>query len=263
MSGNSVPPVGEPAGPVLPAAGWYPDPETWVGLRWWDGAAWASVASWPAAAPLPAPPGRVSAWLASPVASPVLAVVAAVTAIGWAGAAVVMAAAAAAAHPVLPALTVDLSGFVLSVADIAVWIGVRACRAGGARSARPAGMARAMRRAAQRARQTSSGPSVVLQAARRLVRRHRRAFASLPRAVAWSFAAAIWSTVGACLWVIFELVALGWYWAGDLGATAAGQQLAAIAWMIHLIAWSGTACRRLDRTRAAARMMPVVSVGSR
>jgi hypothetical protein len=231
-------------------------------LRWWDGTAWASMTSWPAPAPAqPAPRGRVSAWLTSPAASPLLAVIAAVTAIGWAGGAIAMAAAAV-ARPVLPAVTLDVSGFVLPVADIAVWIGVQACRAGCAGPARPAGAARAMRRAARQARWASSGPWVAVQAARWLVRRRRRVFASLPRPVAWFYAAAIWLTAGACPWVIFEGASHGWY-RGNLEATAAGLQLAALVWMVHLITWSGMACRRLDRTRAAARMMPLVRVTSR
>jgi hypothetical protein len=119
-----------------------------------------------------------------------------------------------------------------------------------------------MRRAARQARGASSSPSAVVQAVRRLVRRRRRVFASLPRPVVWVFAAAMWLTVGACPWVIFEGVSHGWY-SGDLGATAASQQLAALVWMTHLIVWSGVACRRLDRTRAGAGTIQVVDVGSR
>jgi hypothetical protein len=193
----------------------------------------------------------VSAWLASPAASPLLVVVAAVTSIGWVAGAVVIAAAAAAAHPVLPAVAVDASGLVLAVADIAAGIAARTRRTG---PARPAGAARAMRRAARRARRTSSGPSVAARAVRQVARRHRRVFASLPRPVAWFFAAAMWSTAGAFPWVIFEVVSHGWLWA-DVGATAPGQQVAALVWMTHLLAWSRAACRRLDRTGAAASMM--------
>ena len=261
MGQSWVPPGGEPAGRVLPAAGWYRDPEGRGGLRWWDGTAWADVASWPAPAPAPpAPPRRVSAWLASSAASPLLALVAAVTAVGWAGAAVVMVAVAAAARPVLPAMTVDVSvALVLPVADLAVWVGVQACLGGRARLARPPGAARAMRRAARRARRASPGSSVAVPAVRRLVRRRRRPFACLPRPVGWCFAAAVLVTAGACPWVIFEAISHGW--GGDVGTTTAGQQLAAMAWMMHLITWSGVACRRLDRTRAAANLTPVVSAG--
>jgi hypothetical protein len=279
MSGDWVPPGGEPAGRIPPAAGWYPDPEGWGALRWWDGTARAGAASWPASAQPGLPPatstllqslgglgydervqrGRVSAWLSNPAASPLLGLVATVTAIGWAGAAVVLAAAAAGAHPVLPAVTVDVSGFVLTVADLVAGI---ARRAGRAEPAWSAAASRAMRRAARRARRASSGPPVAVQAVQRLVRRRRRVFASLPRPVAWFFAAAISLTAGACPWVIFEGVSHGWY-SGDLGLTAAGQQLAALIWMVHLIAWSSMACRRRDRTRAAAKMMPVVSADSR
>jgi hypothetical protein len=212
----------------------------------------------------PSLPWRVSAWLAGPAASPLLAAVAAVTAIGWSGAAVVLAAAAAAgAHPILPGAAVDASGFVLAVADIVAGIGARARRA---ELARPSGAAEATRRAAGRGRQGSSGPPVALQAVWRVTRpvawRHRRVFATLPRPVTWFFAVAIWPTVGAYPWVTFEVVSHGSWWA-DLGTTAAGQQLAALVWMTHLLAWSGAACRRLDRTRAAARMMRAGSVSRR
>jgi hypothetical protein len=233
-------------------------------MRWWNGIAWTGVASWPAPGPAQLGlPGRVSAWLASPAASPLIAVVAAVTTIGWVGGAIVMAAAAATAHPVLPAVAVDASGFVLAVADMAAGIGVAVRRARRPEAARPARAPRAMRRAARRARRASSAPSVAVRAVRRAARWHGRAFASLPRPLSWFFAAAIWSTIGAISWVAFELVSHGWSWA-DLGTTAAGQQFAAAVWMTHLIAWSGMTCRRLDRTRLAARMMTrPVSAGRR
>jgi hypothetical protein len=262
MSGGWVPPGGEPARPVLPAAGWYWDagPAGRRVLRWWDGTAWAGVPSWPAPA-RPAPPGRVSAWLASPAASPLLAAVAAVTMIGWAGAAAVVAAAAA-GHPVLPAVTVDMSPFVLLVANGAVLIGVQARRAARAGPALPAEAARAMRRAARRARRASFGPWAPVQAVWRLVRRPLRAFASLPRPIGWCFTAAVWLTVGVGTWVTWVVVESasqphGWYWATGPG------QLAALAWMMQLNVWSGMACGAWGRTRAAARMMPRVSAGSR
>jgi hypothetical protein len=155
---------------------------------------------------------------------------------------------------------VDVSPFVLWVADLAVLIGVQARRAGRAQPPLPAEAARAMRRAARRARRARFGPWAPVQAVCRLVRRQLRAFASLPRPVAWCFAAATWLTVGAGAWVTFEAASQphDWYW-----ATALGQQLAALIWMTHLIAWLGMACRSLDRTRAAARMVPTASVGSR
>jgi hypothetical protein len=169
-----------------------------------------------------------------------------------------MAAAAMTAHPVLPTVAVDVSGFVLALADIAAGIGTRVRRARRAEQARPA---RGMRRAARRARTANSGPPTAGRAVRRIARRHHRAFASLPRPVAWFFATATWSTVGAFGWVTFEVASHGWIWA-DLGTTAPGQQLAALVWMTHLIAWSGVTCRRLDHTRAAARMMRAVSADS-
>jgi hypothetical protein len=266
MGGTWAAPGGEPAGHVLPAAGWYwcPDPEGRGTLRWWDGTAWAEGSLWPAPAQArSAGPARVSAWLASPAASPLFAAVAAVTAIGWAGAAAVMAAAAAAGKPVLAAGTVDLSGFVLAAADVLAWSGALVYRISRAQPAGPAAAARAMRPTARRARRASSGLSVAVQAVGLLVLWHRRVFASLPRPVAWFFAAAAWATAGAFAWAIFEVESQPQLWWLHLGTTAAGQQLAAVVWMTHLIAWSGIAVRRLDRTRAAARMMPGFSVGSR
>jgi hypothetical protein len=251
-------PYGEPE-PALPVAGWYPDPQGSGLLRWWDGTAWADARCWPVPARRPRP-GGMSAWLAGPAASPLLAVVAVVTAIGWAGAAVVMVAVAAAGHPLLPAWTVDVSLPLLPLADGAARLAGRAGRAG---AAPPAGATRAMRRAARRARRASVGPSFAVKAVRWLVRRHRQAFASLPRPAARFLAAAIWSTFGAYAWVMFEAAWHPHGWSGDVGVSAGGQQLAAVVWMWYLITWSGSACRRLGRTRVAARMMVALCVGRR
>lgn len=251
MSGNWAPPGGEPATWLSPAVGRYPGPRGWDALLSQDGTAGASEAAWPAPAQ-PRPPGRVSAWLASPAAAPVLAVVTAVTMTGWAAGAVVLGAVAATGHAILPATAVEVSGLVLAVADIAAGAGTLARRMLRSAPARPARPPRAVRRAARRAQTASRGRPAPVQAIWRISRRRRRAFASLPRPVVRFLAAAAWSTAGGALWVTFEAVSHGWLW-GGLGTTAAGQQLAAVIWMMHLIAWSTMACQRLDRTRAAAR----------
>jgi len=261
MSGGWVPPGGEPFRWV-PPVGWYPDPQGRGELRWWDGTAWS--ASWPAAVPAAArsgpawsaPPAR----LASLAAAGLLAVAAAVTMVGWIGGAAVLAGTAAAAHPLLPGPAVDVSaGLVLPVADIALWISAHTRRTEGAVPAPPPGVERAMRRAARRARWATFGPWVPVQAVRRFVRTQLHAFASLPRPVAWVFAAAVWSTIGTSPWVLFEAVSHGF---SDVATTASGQQAVVLVWMAHLIAWSGMACRRLDRARAAARVGTMVSVGT-
>jgi hypothetical protein len=260
VSGSWAPPAGEPARWAAPAAGWYPDPQARGALRWWDGTAWVGLPSWAAPAPAkPRRPGRVSVWLASPAASPLLAVVAVLTAIGWVGGAVVLAAAAVAAHPVVPGVAVGVTPFLLFLADSATAGGAAVLLAGRAGSARPARAARATRRAARQARRASPGAPAAVRIVRRVARRHR-VFASLPRPVAWFFAAASWSTAGAFAWVIFEAASqpheLSW-------TTAVGQQTFALIWIGHLIVWLRMACGQLDRTRAAARMMQVVSAGRR
>jgi hypothetical protein len=196
---------------------------------------------------------------------------------GWVGAAIVVAAVALAAHPMLPVVAVDVSAIVLTAADVAASAArvhryrlreeqaSRAIFTGPGWPAWAAAEAPAAGRAARRPRGASFCASVTQLAAWRLVRRDGRVFASLPRPVAWFLTAAIWLTAGAYLWLIFEFAASPpqfWGWS-DVGTTASGQQLVALVWMTHLICWSLVACRRLGRIRAAASIMPEISAGSR
>jgi hypothetical protein len=266
MSGTWAPPGGEPARPIPTAPGWYPDPVGWDAFRWWNGTAWGGVPSWPA----PAPPGRTgwpgpapagpsaerSAWLARRTR---LAGFATVTMVGWAGGAVFVAASVAATHPILPALAADALVPGLALANVIIGHMVRrAARAGQVLPVRPAGARRGLSRAERRARRARFGRPAAVQAVRRAVARWRRqVFASLPRPVAWFFTAAIWSTVGALAWVNYEAVVTPGVWGSDVGATVPGQQLVVLAGMLHLIAWSGMAWRRLDRPGAPAQMIQV------
>jgi hypothetical protein len=179
--------------------------------------------------------------------------------VGWAGGAVFVAASVAATHPILPALAADALVPGLALANVIIGHMVRrAARAGQVLPVRPAGARRGLSRAERRARRARFGLPAAVQAVRRAVARWRRqVFASLPRPVAWFFTAAIWSTVGALAWVNYEAVVTPGVWGSDVGATVPGQQLVVLAGMLHLIAWSGMAWRRLDRPGAPAQMIQV------
>jgi hypothetical protein len=178
--------------------------------------------------------------------------------VGWAGGAVFVAASAAATHPILPALAVVGLPPLLAVGNlIVVQVTRRAARAGQVLPVRPAGARRGLSRAERRARRARFGLPAAVQAVRRVARWRRQVFATLPRPVAWFFTAAIWSTVGALAWVNYEAVVTPGVWGSDVGATVPGQQLVVLAGMLHLIAWSGMAWRRLDRPGAAAQMIHV------
>jgi hypothetical protein len=60
-------------------------------------------------------------------------------------------------------------------------------------------------------------------------------FSSLPRPVGRAFAAAWWSTAPIFVWLTVWVLAHGGLPVGDAGASVPGQQLAAAAWMMHLI----------------------------
>ncbi len=184
-----------------------------------------------------------------------LAVFATVPMIGWAGGAVFVAASAPATHPILPALAVDGLMPLLAVANLIVLQVTR--RVARAVPAPPPGARRGLSRAERRARRARFGLPAAVRAVRRVARWRRQVFASLPRPVAWFFTAAIWSTVGALAWVNYEAVVSPGVWGSDVGATVPGQQFVALACMVHLIAWSGMAWRRLDRPGAAAQMTQV------
>ncbi|GEM_PF-1773338 len=81
-------------------------------------------------------------------------------------------------------------------------------------------------------------------------------FGSLPRPVGLAFAATFCSSVLVFGWLTFWTVPRGGFSGAAAGTTAGGQQLAAAAWMMHLIIWCGVACRWLSRNRAAASMWP-------
>jgi hypothetical protein len=232
----------EPAGrePALPARGWYPDPEG-RGLRWWDGAAWSYLALPPSGPPPPIPAGRVSAWLASPAASPLLTGVAVATAIGWAAGVALLAAAIVTDRPVLPAIAISVAGFLAAAANGALAIALQAGRRNG--TAQPGGTwlaLAAMRRAQRRALRAGSGRSVSARW-RRLTRRRRRALAALPRPVAWFYQAATWPTFGIYVFAVVSRAP------DPLQGTA--------VCMMTMLAWSAIASRRLDRIRAEAALI--------
>jgi hypothetical protein len=194
---------------------------------------------------------RVSAWFASPAASPLFIAVAVATAIGWAVGTAMLVAAIVTGRPVLPAVAVGMAWLVAGAANAALGIGALAARSNGTVPPGAAMAARAMRREQRRAIRARSGLSASARL-RRLVRPHRRphrrALASLPRPVAWIYQAATWLTIGIGL---FALVP----------GMADGQQGEAV-WMATMLAWSAIACRRLDRIRAGAAIVPLIGTGS-
>jgi hypothetical protein len=205
------------------------------------------------------PPRRLASWLASPAASPLLVAIAVATAAGWVGAAAIMAAIVAAGTPTAAAAaTLSASAFVLPVADLVAGITSIAIRSG--QPAMPARPARAARKAARRAVNGTRSKLAAIPAIRRWLHRLGSPvrLGSLPRPAGLAFTAAFWSSVLAFAWALrygfpFE----------DAGAMARGQQFAASAWMMHLIAWCGLACRQLSRNRATASMFPAVHTDTR
>ncbi len=207
-------------------------------------APWPPV-SWPPPAPPPRPPGRLACWLASPAASPLLVGIAAVTAAGWIAAAALMASILATGHAVPAAATaVATSGFVLPLIDSVTAIWGLAYSSSRLAPSRPARIPRALR-----GTQRKPGGRLV-------VRRRRRTdrvtlLKSLPRPVRLAFVAAAWPTGLAFSWFLFWTFFHG-FPGGDADATALGQQLAAAAWMAHLLVWSAIACKRVNRIRTGA-----------
>ena len=260
MSGSEPVAGWVPPDRYLPAAGWYRDPAGSGVLRWWDGQGWAAPLLWPPLPQVPAPPpGRLASWLASPAASPLLVAIAVAMAAGWAAAAAVMATIAASGTPIAAAAaTLSVSEFVLPVADLVAGITSIAVRSG--QPAAPARPASAARKAARRAVNGTRGKLAAVPAIRCWLHRLGSPvrLGSLPRPAGLAFMAAFWSSVLAFAWALPHGSAFG-----DAGATARGQQLAAAAWMMHLIAWCGLACRQLSRNRAAASMFPAVHTGTR
>ncbi len=190
---------------------------------------------------------------------PLLVAVAAVTAIGWIASAAAMAGTIASGHAIAAAAgALTAAALVLPVVDIVTAIGSLARRA--SRPAPPRRPGRAIRKTARRARNANGGRPAALPTLRRWLRRLcvPSVFASLPRPVCWALTVATWTSVTAFAWVTVWTWSHGGVPFGDAGAPVRGQQVADGDWMIHLIVWCGLACRRLNRSRAAQRMLPSV-----
>jgi len=241
----------EPAAGSGPAAGWYQDPAGSGALMWWDGRGWADPAAWRLSQGVRASlPERLTSWLASPAASPLLVTVAAITASGWFTGAAVLASVVIAGHPLTAvAAPLSASAFVLPVLDGVLGLCSLVSRpVGPSRRARPG---RAERRAARRAAGlTRRRPATMLGAFRALLGSRSPAKpSSLPRRTGLVLAAASWSTVLLFAWLTVRALLHGGVAVEDAGASAVGQQLAAAAWMVHFIVWCRAACRPVVRAR--------------
>lgn len=246
----------------MPAAGWYRDPAGSGGLAWWDGHGWANPAavSFPPADARASLSWRVTSWLASPAASPLLVTVAGIAASGWVSGAAILAGVVAAGHPIAAVATaLSASAFVLPVLDAATGIVSLACRAG--RASPPARPARQVRTAARRAAGARRRKPATIPGLGRALLRSRSPVlpGSLPQ-LRLVLAATLWSTVLTFAWLTVRAVLHGGLAVGDAGASAYGQELAAAAWMMHFIVWCRAACRRLDRNRATATISTAVHI---
>lgn len=188
-------------------------------------------------------------WLAGPAAAPLLTAAAVVIAVGWSAAATVLGATVATGHRDAAAVgAIGASTFLLPVLDLVTGI-ISLCWRGRARRARQ-DAARAFREAA-RARRAAGVRPRVMRAACGSARKPRRQarFPFLPRPARWGLAAMLW------LSVLATVLALAHGLPGWDPATTSGQQAVAWAWMMHLVAWCHVACRWLNRSRSAARVL--------
>ena len=154
-----------------------------------------------------------------------------------------------AGHPVVGAAGMALaSALVLPLVDF-VGLGSLAWR--GRVQDRPAGaVGRALRRSARQARKAAGARPGVIRAMRGALWARPAQFPFLPRPARWALHVMPWPTALVTARIIGQVVASGFpAWQGT---TTRGQQILAWTWMMHLVIWCQIACRRLNRSRAAA-----------